>query len=441
MKQLIQAQGESGKADMSGKWKAGGGRELSTFHLLPSTSARPSRRAFTLIELLGVMAIIGILSAVILPSMISKIEEANTVNEDAAQSTIADAILKGIRANARFPNPNLSPTDVSFGWITLAQNFYPGGVNALRYVFPEAQNFAQTERRVYLDPALLTYLGASFGMPATGFASTDTDGDGIPDVEETALRMYIVSSSKSDLVLSCPLNGSTAQPAGSGYNSTLINDLLGWVKAYQDPTSANPGTVLAPTSIANWASVGGGNSRKGEYLHVKIVPLENLFCRVRLTDCASPAVISSVSPGGSGAPPYTGSSWYTVTDGQGTFLEAQSNPGGNITAAASWRIKSDSDSYNSRTSYASGSFPIESTPGSPNTRDSTANIALPSGFPSYQLNAAAITLFTATQTLDFYVLSGTRLRLYNNSGSMLRDENIIADCTYKYWNGTWSRSD
>ena len=137
MKQLIQAQGESGKADMSGKWKAGGGRELSTFHLLPSTSARPSRRAFTLIELLGVMAIIGILSAVILPSMISKIEEANTVNEDAAQSTIADAILKGIRANARFPNPNVSPTDASFGWMTLAQNFYPGGVNALRYVFPE----------------------------------------------------------------------------------------------------------------------------------------------------------------------------------------------------------------------------------------------------------------------------------------------------------------
>ena len=47
---------------MSGKWKAGGGRELSTFHLLPSTSARPSRRAFTLIELIVVILIIGILA-------------------------------------------------------------------------------------------------------------------------------------------------------------------------------------------------------------------------------------------------------------------------------------------------------------------------------------------------------------------------------------------
>jgi len=438
VKKLTKAKGESGKADMSGKWEVESGKRPRAFHLLPSTKRK--RAGFTLIELLGVMAIIGILSAVILPSMISKIEQANTVNEDAAQSTIADAILKGIRANARFPNPNVSPTDASFGWMTLAQNFFPGGVDALRYVFPKAQNFAQTERRVYLDPALLTYLNGSFGMPATGFASTDTDGDGVPDVEESALRMYIVSSSKSDLVLSCPLNGSTAQPA-SLYNSTLINDLLGWVKAYQDPTSANSGTVLVPTSIANWASVGGGNSRRGEYLHVKIVPLENLFCRVRVTDCASPAVISSVSPGSGGAPPYTGSSWYTVTDGQGTSLEVQSNPGGNITASAVSRIKSDSDSYNSRSSYASGSFPIESTPGTPNARDSTANIALPSGFPSYQLNGAGITSFTATQTLDFYVLTGTRLRLYNNSGSILRDENIIADCTYKYWNGTWSRSD
>jgi prepilin-type N-terminal cleavage/methylation domain-containing protein len=419
-----------------GRGLAGGGRGLSTIHLKPA----PQRRSgFTLIELLGVMAIIGILAAVVLPPMISKIEEANTVSEDTAQATIADAILKGIRANARFPNPNVSPTDANFGWITLAQNFYPGGVNALRYVFPEAQNFAQTERRVYLDPALLTYLGASFGMPATGFASTDTDGDGIPNVEETALRMYIVSSSKSDLVLSCPANGATAQPAASNYNNALINDLLGWVKAYQDPTSANAGAVLVPTSIANWASAGVGNSRRGEYLHVKIVPLENLFCRVRLIDCASPGLISSIN--NTAGNPYERNSWYTVNDGYGTALEIQSNNGRQMPSSSPWRVKNDSDGYNDRSNYTPGSRPIESTPGVPNASDSTANFVLPS-VPRYQLNAAGINLFTTTtQTLDFYVLMGTRLRLYNGTGALLRDENIASDCTKKYWNSTWSKSE
>jgi len=378
-----------------------------------------------------------------LPPMIAKIEEANTVSEDAAQATIADAILKGIRANARFPNPNVSPT-ASDGWVTLAQNFYPGGLNALRYVFPEAQNFAQTERRVYLDPALLTYLSGSFIMPSAGFSSTDSDvpPDGIPDVEETALRMYIVSSSKSDLVLSCPANGATAQPAASSYNSALINDLLGWVKAYQDPTSANAGAVLVPTSIANWASVGGGNSRRGEYVHVKIVPLENLFCRVRLTDCASPSIISTISSGGGGGPPpYSGSTWYSVNDGQGTTIEVFSNPGGNITPSATWRISADSDNYNPRSTYTASTFQIFATPGVPSAANSTATFALP-GFPRYQLNASGINLFTAaTQNLDFYVIVGTRLRLYNGTGALLMDQNIATDCTYKYWNNTWSKSE
>jgi type II secretory pathway pseudopilin PulG len=371
------------------------------------------------------MAIIGILSAVILPSMISKIEQANTVNEDAAQSTIADAILKGIRANARFPNPNVSPTDASFGWMTLAQNFFPGGVDALRYVFPKAQNFAQTERRVYLDPALLTYLNGSFGMPATGFASTDTDGDGVPDVEESALRMYIVSSSKSDLVLSCPLNGSTAQPA-SLYNSTLINDLLGWVKAYQDPTSANSGTVLVPTSIANWASVGGGNSRKGEYLHVKIVPVESFLCRIQLIDAASPPTKKLT-----GGNDYAESASILAQDGFGSNVYLFSNDAGTIAPGqnkdGSWSAIS---SYNDRVTYPSPNDVVVP-PG-------TAKVAftLPS-IPKYQLNDLSSQTLNLQKT-DFYVFAGASLKLLNSAGTVLLSKIIYQHSSFTFREGKWA---
>ena len=408
-------------------------------------------RAFTLIELLGVMAIIGILAAVILPSMISRIEDSRSANEDAVLNTIADALLKGIKAYCTFPNPNVVP-DAANGWVTIAQQFFPRSAAELRYVFPKDDNFADTERRVYLDPALLQYLGNSFTMPATGFSTTDTDGDGLPDVEEAALRMYIVSSSNPKLILACRKNqpGQMMMPApqeGPSYGASMITDLLNWVKAYQAPGSANSGSILVPSSIANWAAVDNLTSRRGEYLHVKIVPLEKLFFQVTLVDCASPSIISIATA--SNGNPYASLTWYSVSDGYGTTAQVRSNnPGGinpgnpqNLT-----RFLSDSDGYNNRpTTLYVANTEIYANPGPPPVPDPTDNayaaFSLP-GFPRYQLNSLAINTFTANaQTVSFYVLAGTRLRLYNSGGSLLRDENIISESNYKYWNGTWSRSD
>jgi len=255
----------------------------------------PRGRAFTLIEMIGVMAIMGILAAIVVPPMISKIEEAGMVNEDAVLETIAEALVRGIRTYQKFPNPNVAPDDANFGWVTLAEKFYPSGANALRYVFPKINGFELTERRVYLDPDLMSYLNKNgFSSSSAGFPSSDTDGDSIPDLDEMNFRMYIVSSSKPDLTLACPRNGSSAQPSGSTYNLTLINDLLNWVKAYQAPGTANYGSLIVPKTIANWSSVDAANSKRGEYVHVKIVDLRNLLNRVILNDYHNP--LSAVGP-------------------------------------------------------------------------------------------------------------------------------------------------
>ena len=439
-----------------------GGSALSTFHLLPFTSARPSRRAFTLIELMGVMAIIGILAAVTLPSMISKIESARTENEDANLQEIARALAEGIKKRGQFPNPTLA-NGTSGSWTDIAQNYTSLGANALANALPNNNAPDNNPRRILFSDDLTTYLGGTYTQPATGRP--------VPAVG-ASLIIYILSSSKNGV----PLSTGVIPPA------VIAN----WTKAFD----ATLGYIPAPTSV-----FGAGNERRGEFLHVKALDVRSLLCRVDLTDAAAPETIAAftVTTPGTGYPP---SSTVNVSFGNNTlafgttpgdtYVDVPPPPANGIynigegfsdnlvlngiydfgeffTDGTSNGIYDASDILNDNNgdgiySLSGGilttTVPTLSKSADYNTRrviplvvaipPGTASFTAPASpaAPTYDLiSTAAGSGAFATQTISIYVIKGSSINLFNGAGVLDKSVVIQSDVQYKYFNSSWTRVD
>jgi prepilin-type N-terminal cleavage/methylation domain-containing protein len=351
---------------------------------------------FTLIELLGVMAIIGILSAVVLPPLISKIEDANTTKEDANLEEIARALVAGIKATGTIPDPTIANFSAG-SWTAIALNYTTLGQTALASVLP-----ANNARQIILSANLAAYVAANGG----GYS---TKASGWPDPLLDDLKIYILASSKNGLPLQA---------------SIPVADIANWTKVFD----ATTGTVTVPASV-----FGAANTTKGEFLHVKVVDLNQLFCRVELTDTAAPEIVLNFSvPSGGGGGGYSASSTAQVNYG-GNKLNFITDGNGEVVAGTKPTISQCSE-YNIRHAAASGNTITGGTalfdaPASPNA-------------PTYDLisNTAGSGAF-ATQTIPIYVLKGQAINLFNGTPALDKSVVIQSDVHYKYYNNTWTRVD
>ena len=432
------------KFKVGGKWKVEGGNNLSTSRLPLSTK----RSAFTLIEMIGVMALIAILAAVVVPPLFRTLEDGQSVNEDANLEAIAQALVRGIQAYGRFPNPNVVPDDPNNGWFTLAKNFYPNGINQLRYVYPKINNSAETERRVYLEPILVQNLTAagSFATPSTGFSATaDLDGNQIPDFSQS-LRMYVVSSSKRDLFLYCGKNQPNPAPQDAPtYGAALLSDLQNWVKEFEPPGTPNFGNLMVPQSIARWGTASGTEYRRGEYLHVKVVDLRPLFCKVNLREFPYPqsATTQTANPGAG----YTTGNTYSGNIGAFSF---------SFIAPA---VTFDTTSGTPASSIALNGTRSQITRNGATTTAMTGDIGGGSSTAKFNItinnppwwDISPPTTVSGQQmpnvgnTQSFYVIKGSSLSLYQDGAALpaspVLTVEINADSTFEYFNGSWTRVD
>lgn len=226
---------------------------------------RPKANSFTLVEMIGAMAILAILASVLAPSVVRQIQTATSVGEDANLADIAQALTNAIRTTGLIPNPNLEPsaTNVTggFGWAYLASNYTRLAGSKLVSVFPGMTN--ETGRRLYLSTNLVAL--ASQG----GFANTVSNWGAT--LFPTNAKMYLVSASRPEFNLLLATNGAGAQTTNNSYASAAVNSLDSWVKQF----STN-GVTVAPANIVDpsWTN-------RGEFLHVRTIDLAPIFSEVK----------------------------------------------------------------------------------------------------------------------------------------------------------------
>ncbi|HVR35840.1 MAG TPA: prepilin-type N-terminal cleavage/methylation domain-containing protein [Methylomirabilota bacterium] len=192
--------------------------------------ARAAGRGFTLLELVGVLAVVAILAAVLLPSVIRQMDQAAWTRETADLDTMAGALEQSILRSKRIPGYTGIPG------VMAAELALP--VNAI------TTNPRRHERAFLVDPNLRINDAV---LPYTQTVSTAISAP------ESA-RLMIVSSL------------SQALPVASGIlASNEFNDIWN--------TAEN-------TKPATWT----GWSGKGEDLRIKKINLEPMFHRIMLVN-------------------------------------------------------------------------------------------------------------------------------------------------------------
>jgi len=353
-----------------------------------------AKRGFSLIELIGVLAIMGILASMTVPPILRQIRQAQTANEDTNLNEVARAIVEGIKATGTIPNPNVNALAVG-GWATNSLPYTALGTNQLLYVTGTSVN---EQRRMYLSGGLTNYFNINgiippFTTPASGWPTNSFPSD---------LQLVLVSSSREDMELSC----STVTNLGS-------TDVV-WLKNYIKTPNTN-GQYIAD----NIRVVPSSWSNRGEFLHVKTVDLRPLFCRVELEDLRSPAT-ATISNAGSNYPVVSS----TNTNGITMQLYASTTSPSNLTSVAIvsgagknlWSVSGNTNiAFTNNLTISGGS-------------NGLVSLAFPS---APQFGVGTNQAIMSAQDLSFYLIKGTSLNL-SGAGVIINQ-----DSKFQYSNGAW----
>lgn len=206
-----------------------------------------SRAGFSMIEMIGVLAIMAVIAAVITPNLSRRISRQNGEREDQSLAMLGESLIRSVRTTQTIPGASSWTTNIA------AQTSL--SPNDVRYVNP-----ADTASgRVFLIHSSFTPTNSSGTDPlwtqgASGASSV------------TNAKIIILSSHKSSLTL----------PVSSGRaSSAAVFDAI-WDWNYDAATGSPP---------SGWPAGWTGN---GECLHVQRINLSSLFYMATFSNMHSP---------------------------------------------------------------------------------------------------------------------------------------------------------
>jgi type II secretory pathway pseudopilin PulG len=244
---------------------------------------RSGANSFTLLEMLGVLAVMSILASVAVPPMLRSMQNAQSGNEDKNLEEIGRALCEAIKAEGQVPDPGAlatATTSGNKGWVALAAPYCSMASEAIQYVYPGR---TETERRFYIltiNGATQTILSpTSYNVPSTGWITSV--GGNWPGIQTSFL--ILISSSKPDYLLACPANGAATYSAwatGLAGPAAVNWAAKQWVKQVSNSVYLATNTQIVGTITTNNGS--GMWTNKGQFLHVKVIPMTEVLSDVEI---------------------------------------------------------------------------------------------------------------------------------------------------------------